>query len=82
MAKASKVGRLLRGLLLLVLMFGLIGPVMVTTIYRFVPPPVTWLMIQRVFEGRGFDRRWRSLDDISPAGPRGHRRRRRQVLRP
>jgi monofunctional biosynthetic peptidoglycan transglycosylase len=60
------VGRLLRGLLLLVLMFGLIGPVMVTTIYRFVPPPVTWLMIQRVFEGRGFDRRWRSLDDISP----------------
>ena len=66
MAKASKVGRLLRGLLLLVLMFGLIGPVMVTTIYRFVPPPVTWLMIQRVFEGRGFDRRWRSLDDISP----------------
>ena len=66
MAKASKVGRLLRGLLLLLLMFGLIGPVMVTTIYRFVPPPVTWLMIQRVFEGKGFDRRWRSLDDISP----------------
>ena len=62
----SKGGRLLRGLLLLVLMFGLIGPVMVTTVYRFVPPPVTWLMIQRVFEGKGFDRRWRSLDDISP----------------
>ncbi|WP_374534590.1 monofunctional biosynthetic peptidoglycan transglycosylase [Phenylobacterium sp.] len=66
MAKASKGGRLLRGLLLLVLMFGLIGPVTVTTVYRFVPPPVTWLMIQRVFEGKGFDRRWRSLDDISP----------------
>ncbi|ODT63250.1 MAG: monofunctional biosynthetic peptidoglycan transglycosylase [Phenylobacterium sp. SCN 69-14] len=47
-------------------MFGLIGPVTVTTVYRFVPPPVTWLMIQRVFEGKGFDRRWRSLDDISP----------------
>jgi len=66
LAKASKGGRLLRGLLLLVLMFGLIGPVTVTTVYRFVPPPVTWLMIQRVFEGKGFDRRWRSLDDISP----------------
>ena len=51
---------------MLVLVFGLIGPVMVTTIYRFVPPPVTWLMIQRVFEGKGFDRRWRSLDDMSP----------------
>lgn len=68
MARASKgfLGRLLRGVLLLVLVFGLIGPVMVTTIYRFVPPPVTWLMIQRVFEGKGFDRRWRSLDDMSP----------------
>ncbi|KRB51174.1 MAG: monofunctional biosynthetic peptidoglycan transglycosylase [Pseudomonadota bacterium] len=51
---------------MLVLVFGLIGPVLTTAIYRFVPPPVTWLMIQRVFEGKGFDRRWRSLDDMSP----------------
>ena len=56
----------MRGLLLLVLIFGLIGPVMVTAIYRFVPPPVTWLMVQRVTEGRGFDRRWKPLDEISP----------------
>ena len=68
MAKASRglFGRLVRGLLLLVLIFGLIGPVMVTAIYRFVPPPVTWLMVQRVTEGRGFDRRWKPLDEISP----------------
>jgi len=59
-------GRLLRGLFLLVLVFGLIGPVLTTAVYRFVPPPITWLMIQRVVEGKGFDRRWRSLDDISP----------------
>ena len=51
---------------MLVLVFGLIGPVLVTAIYRFVPPPITWLMVQRVFEGKGFDRRWRSIDNISP----------------
>lgn len=70
MARASSrkgfFGRLLRGVLLLVLVFGLIGPVLVTAIYRFAPPPITWLMIQRVVEGKGFDRRWRPLDEISP----------------
>jgi monofunctional glycosyltransferase len=69
MAKARKggvVGRILRGLLLLVLVFGLIGPLLAVAAYRFVPPPVTWLMIQRVFEGKGFDRRWRPIDEISP----------------
>ena len=68
MAKPSKgfFGRLARGVLVLVVVFGLIGPILTTAMYRFVAPPVTWLMIQRVFEGRGFDRRWRSLDDISP----------------
>lgn len=70
MAKASSrkgfFGRLLRGVLMLALFFGLIGPVMVTAIYRFAPPPITWLMVQRVVEGKGFDRRWRPLDEISP----------------
>lgn len=42
-------------------------PVGMTVIYRFVPPPVTILMIQRVFEGKGWDYRWRSIDRISPA---------------
>ena len=43
-----------------------IGPVVVVTIYRFVPPPVTWLMVQRTFEGRGFERTWVPMEDISP----------------
>ncbi|WP_340645081.1 monofunctional biosynthetic peptidoglycan transglycosylase [Phenylobacterium sp.] len=50
----------------LVLVFGLIGPVLVTAAYRLIPPPITYLMVERAFEGRGFDRKWRSLDDISP----------------
>jgi len=58
--------RLLRGLVTLVLIFGLIGPIVVTAIYRFAPPPITYLMLQRAFEGRGFDRRWRPLEKISP----------------
>jgi len=35
-------------------------------LYRFVPPPQTWLMTTRLIEGEGRDYRWRSLDDISP----------------
>lgn len=70
MGKASSskgfFGKLIKGLLMLALIFGLIGPVLATAVYRFVPPPVTWLMIQRVFEGRGFDHRWRPLDQMSP----------------
>lgn len=59
--------RLFRALVTLVLIFGFIGPVLVTALYRFVPPPLTYLMVERAIEGRGFDRRWKSLDEISPA---------------
>jgi len=65
-AKGGTFGRLVRTFLMLVLVFGLIGPVAVTALYRFVPPPITFLMVQRLFEGRGIDRRWRDIDEISP----------------
>jgi monofunctional biosynthetic peptidoglycan transglycosylase len=42
------------------LLFGGVG------LYRFVPPPQTWLMTTRLFQGEGRDYRWRSLDEISP----------------
>lgn len=51
---------------MLVLIFGVLGPVAVVAVYRFAPPPITWLMVQRMVEGRGFDRRWVPLEDISP----------------
>ena len=44
-----------------------IGPVVVVAIYRFVPPPVTFLMIQRAVEGRGFERQWVPMEQISPS---------------
>ena len=60
------IGRLWRYVLAFVLVFGFIGPILVTALYRFVPPPITYLMVERLFEGRGFDRRWRPIDQISP----------------
>ena len=49
-----------------VLIFIIAGPIAVVALYRVVPPPLTWLMVQRAFEGRGFDRRWVPLSQISP----------------
>jgi len=66
-AKPNLAGRLGRLAVGLALVFGLIGPAAVVILYRFVPPPLTWLMVQRAFEGHGFDRRWVALDRISPA---------------
>ena len=65
--RPGAVGRLLRWLALGVLIFGLLGPVAVVTLYRFVPPPITWLMVERMVEGHGFDRHWVPIQRISPA---------------
>lgn len=59
-------GRALRFLGVLILLFGIIGPVGSVLVYRFVPPPITFLMVQRLAEGQGLDRRWRPLSRISP----------------
>jgi len=64
--RRGRFGRIVRGLLVLALMIGFVGPVLTVAVYRFVPPPITILMVQRLFEGQGFSRSWRSLDDISP----------------
>jgi monofunctional glycosyltransferase len=39
-------------------------------VYRFAPPPVTVLMIERLVEGHGLDRRWTPLSQMTPALPR------------
>ncbi|MBU1376992.1 MAG: monofunctional biosynthetic peptidoglycan transglycosylase [Alphaproteobacteria bacterium] len=44
-----------------------IGPVVVVAVYRFVPPPLTFLMVQRAVEGHGFARQWVPIERISPA---------------
>jgi monofunctional biosynthetic peptidoglycan transglycosylase len=64
--RRGPIGRLFRWALVLILIFGLIGPVAVVAVYRFVPPPMTFLMIERMVQGHGFDRRWVPLRSISP----------------
>ena len=59
-------GGWLRRIVVWLLVIGVVIPVGLTAVYRFVPPPITILMVQRLFEGEGLDRRWRSLEDISP----------------
>jgi monofunctional biosynthetic peptidoglycan transglycosylase len=60
-------GRLVRAVFIWGFILTVVLPVGVTLLYRFVPPPVTILMVQRLFEGKGLDYRWRSLKRISPA---------------
>jgi len=60
--RAAKKGRPFLTLFLLVLLL-VTGGVL---LFRFVPPPVTFLMASRAVAGEGLDYRWRSLDDISP----------------
>jgi monofunctional biosynthetic peptidoglycan transglycosylase len=56
-------------------LFFFISTITVTILYRFINPPVTLLMIQRVFEqwGNGKDakmtKKWKHLKDISPSLP-------------
>ena len=54
-----------RPLLTLLLILALI-PIGGVVLYRFVPPPVTLLMVKQAVAGHGLDYRWRSLDHISP----------------
>lgn len=49
---------------LLLLLF--VGPALIFMFYRFVPPPVTPLMLIRAVEGYGLSKDWQTLDRISP----------------
>lgn len=53
--------------LLLWLAFIAILPFAFAVLYRFVPVPLTPLMVQRLFEGEGLSKKWTPLNKISPA---------------
>ena len=75
-AAAAKPKRKARGkggwgrrlLILALVVFGLI-PIGLTLIYRFLPPPVTILMLERLAEGRGLTKSWRPMSAIAPSLP-------------
>jgi len=58
-----------RRLIVLVLAV-LLLPAAVIAAYRFVPPPLTPLMVIRYGEGLSVEKDWRALDAIAPALPR------------
>jgi monofunctional biosynthetic peptidoglycan transglycosylase len=60
------VGRFLRGLFLAAVLIALALPPPMVLAYKFVPPPITILMVERAFQGHGIDHRWRPLTRISP----------------
>jgi monofunctional biosynthetic peptidoglycan transglycosylase len=66
---AKRRGRLRRSLLG-GLLIALLAPPALVLIYRFVPPPITPLMVIRLAEGEGLHKEWVPLGDIAPALPR------------
>ncbi|MFM8821084.1 MAG: monofunctional biosynthetic peptidoglycan transglycosylase, partial [Phenylobacterium sp.] len=60
-------GRWLRRLLVAALCLFVGLPLALVALYRFLPPPVTILMVQRSLEGKGLSRTWRPLDQMSPS---------------
>ena len=63
-------GRFFRALLVVLFLVLVVGPLGMVVLYRFLPPPITILMVERLAQGQGLDHRWRPLSAISPAVPR------------
>jgi len=49
-----------------ILLAVLLAPVFGVLVHAVIPPPITVLMVTRLFEGEGLHVRWRSLNRISP----------------
>ena len=58
-----------RRIVIAVVLLLFVLPPVLTVIYRLIPPPITMLMIERLFQGQGLSKHWRGLNDISPALP-------------
>ncbi len=63
-------GHLIRNFLVTVATILIVGPVLAVIVYRFIPPPITILMVEGMMDGRGVDHRWRPLSQMSPTLPR------------
>ncbi len=60
--RRRRFGRIIGGVLLALLL----GPLLLILVFRFVPPPVTPLMLVRLAEGYGLDHRWVPYARITP----------------
>jgi len=55
--------------LLLGLLVVLLAPSAILVVYRFLPVPITPLMVIRLIEGEGLRKHWVSLDEVAPVLP-------------
>lgn len=58
--------RRVRRAALIALLAAMAVPVVLAALYRAVPPPLTPLMVMRLFEGEGIRKQWTPLSRISP----------------
>ena len=65
--RSGRTGRWLRNILAGVLLLALVAPPLLVAIYRFAPPQITVLMIERLMQGHGLDHRWTPITAIAPA---------------
>jgi monofunctional glycosyltransferase len=68
-AASRRRGKILGRLALTCLAVLALGPPVAVLVYRVLPPPITLLMVERLFEGRGLDKHWVSLDEVDPSLP-------------
>jgi monofunctional biosynthetic peptidoglycan transglycosylase len=59
--------RFLRRLAVGLLIVLIAGPPLAVAVYRFAPPPITILMVERLIQGQGLDHRWVPISRIAPA---------------
>jgi monofunctional biosynthetic peptidoglycan transglycosylase len=64
--KRGGLWRFLGRLLGLVVILAIVVPPASVLVYRFVPPPITILMIERLIQGHGLDYRWTPLSRMAP----------------
>jgi monofunctional biosynthetic peptidoglycan transglycosylase len=59
--------RFLRNLIVTLLFLLVVSPPAAVIVYRFIDPPLTILMVERLIEGHGIDHRWTPISAIAPA---------------
>ncbi len=67
--RTFRLWRTVRRAVALVLVLALVGPPMTVMVYKVIPPPITWLMVERAVQGQPIVKRWVPLDDIDPSLP-------------
>ena len=68
-AKPERKARWIRRIVVVLAFLLFVFPLLLTLIYRVVPPPITILMVERLVQGHGLSKHWRGLADIAPALP-------------